>query len=67
MIGDDLPDLPVLKLTGYPVAVADAAPEVRAVAEYVTTCAGGQGAVRETIEHLLRARDEWSTALKLYG
>ncbi|MEM7230355.1 MAG: HAD-IIIA family hydrolase [Planctomycetota bacterium] len=67
MIGDDLPDLGVMKCSGYPVAVADAAAEVRAVADYVTTAPGGRGAVRETIEHLLKARDEWKVALRMYG
>jgi len=67
MIGDDLPDLPVLRSVGYPIAVADACPEVKAVASYVTERPGGAGAVRESIEHLLRARDEWSAALRLFG
>ena len=67
MIGDDLPDLGVMRLCGYPIAVADAAPEVREVAEYVTMRIGGKGAVREAIEHLLRAREEWDDALALYA
>jgi 3-deoxy-D-manno-octulosonate 8-phosphate phosphatase (KDO 8-P phosphatase) len=53
MIGDDLPDLPVLLTCGYPIAVANAAAEVRAAAKYVTKRTGGAGAVREAIEHLL--------------
>lgn len=52
-IGDDLGDLPVMKLVGFPVAVADAAPEVIAAAAYVTTAKGGHGAVREVIDLLL--------------
>ncbi len=67
MIGDDLPDLGIMKLCGYPIAVADAAPEVREVAEYVTMRVGGRGAVRESIEHLLRAREEWDDVLALYA
>lgn len=66
MLGDDLPDLPVLRLCGYPMAVADAAPEVKALAEFTTSRPGGTGAVREAIEHLLKAHDRWDAALSLY-
>lgn len=55
-IGDDWPDLPAMRLVGLPIAVADAAPEVRAAAALVTDRPGGRGAVREAIEHLLRAK-----------
>ncbi|MFO0798860.1 MAG: HAD hydrolase family protein [Gemmataceae bacterium] len=58
-VGDDLPDLPVLLLTGLAVAVADAAPEVRAAADYVTVAPGGAGAVREAIEWLMTLTGEW--------
>lgn len=58
-LGDDLPDLPMLRAAHYPMAVADAAAEVRAVAKYITCQPGGHGAVREAIEHLLRARGAW--------
>ena len=59
MVGDDLPDLPILQRCGYPVAVQDAAAEVRSAASYVTRARGGEGAVREVIEHLLRAGGRW--------
>lgn len=55
-IGDDWPDLPAMAVCGFPIAVADAAPDVRAAAAWVTTARGGDGAVREAIEHLLRAQ-----------
>ena len=58
-VGDDLPDLPVLVRCGLSVAVADACPELRAAANFVTTAAGGAGAVREAIEWLLKLRGEW--------
>ncbi|MCI0460265.1 MAG: HAD hydrolase family protein [Gemmataceae bacterium] len=58
-IGDDLPDLPILGQVGLAVAVADACPEVLAQAHYVTQAAGGRGAVRETIELILRCQGEW--------
>lgn len=66
-LGDDLPDLPVLCRVGYPMAVADAATEVRQVARYVTSQPGGCGAVREAIEHLLHAMDRWDEVLENYG
>lgn len=67
MLGDDLPDLSVLKLCGYPMAVADAVPEVRRAAAFVTTAHGGRGAVREAVEHLLKERDEWEAGLQLFS
>lgn len=59
-IGDDLPDLAVMKQVGLAVAPADAASDVRQAAHWVLRCGGGQGAVRETIERLLRAKDLWN-------
>lgn len=52
-LADDLPDLPVLARVGLPCAVADAAPEVRAAARWVSRRPGGRGAVRELAEYLL--------------
>ena len=63
-MGDDLADLQVLRRVGLPIAVANAVAEVKAVAAYVTTAAGGHGAVREAVEALLRARGEWSELLE---
>ena len=65
-MGDDLPDLPMLRLAGYPIAVADAAREVREMAAFVTLRPGGRGAVREAIEHLLKAQERWAEALALF-
>jgi 3-deoxy-D-manno-octulosonate 8-phosphate phosphatase (KDO 8-P phosphatase) len=66
-IGDDLPDRPVLRRVGLAVAVADACAEVREAAHYVTTAPGGRGAVRETIEWLLKLRGEWATVVARYS
>ena len=49
----------VFQRVGLPIAVANAVPEVRRLAQYVTRASGGHGAVREAIEQLLRARGEW--------
>lgn len=55
-VGDDLPDIPVLKNVGVPVTVANAQPEVKKIAEYVTKTPGGHGAVREIINLILKAK-----------
>lgn len=55
-VGDDLPDLPVIRAAGLGIAVADADPQVREQADLVTRQRGGHGAVREVCELLLAAR-----------
>lgn len=58
-MGDDLPDLPLLNAAGVALAPADAAPEVRRAAAWVSRQPGGRGAVREAVEMILRARKAW--------
>ncbi len=65
-IGDDLTDLAAINLVGLGVAVADAADEVRAAADFVTQLPGGRGAVRETIQFLLKAQDRWQDLIRKY-
>ena len=65
-VGDDLADLPVMRRVGLPIAVANAVPEIRAVADCVTTAPGGHGAVREIVEALLKARGVWPEMLERY-
>jgi 3-deoxy-D-manno-octulosonate 8-phosphate phosphatase (KDO 8-P phosphatase) len=65
-VGDDLPDLPLLRRVALPVAVANAVAEVRDAARVVTAAPGGRGAVREIAELLLRARGEWDSLLERY-
>ena len=65
-VGDDLVDLPVLAHAGLPVAVANAAPEVRRAAVYVTRRPGGDGAVREVIEMILKVQNRWDRLLERY-
>lgn len=62
-MGDDLVDLPVLRAVGLSAAPADAAAEVAAIAHFVSGRAGGQGAVREFIEAVLKARGQWDDVL----
>jgi 3-deoxy-D-manno-octulosonate 8-phosphate phosphatase (KDO 8-P phosphatase) len=65
-IGDDLPDIPLMRKAGLAVAVASAAEEVKAVAQLVTNRAGGDGAVREAIEFILKAQSRWESVLNKY-
>ncbi len=66
-IGDDLPDLSAVQYVGLGVAVADACPELKAAAAYVTTSAGGQGAARETVEMILKAQRRWDDLIQTYS
>lgn len=66
-VGDDWPDMPVMRRVGYPMSVADGAEEVRRLAAYVTRAPGGRGAVREAVEHLLREKDLLGAALAKFG
>jgi len=65
-IGDDLPDIPLVRAVGLGVAVADAALELRQAADHVTTASGGSGAVRETIEMILKAQRRWDEVIQPY-
>lgn len=59
VMGDDLVDLPLMRVAGLAMAPVDAVPEVRQAAAWVSRSAGGHGAVREAIEFLLRSRKAW--------
>jgi 3-deoxy-D-manno-octulosonate 8-phosphate phosphatase (KDO 8-P phosphatase) len=65
-VGDDLADVPVMQRVGLPIGVANAVPEVKAIAAYVTEATGGRGAVREVVTAVLRARDEYDAAVGRY-
>ncbi len=65
-VGDDLTDLQLMTNVGLGVAVADATAEVKAAAHHVTKLAGGQGAVRELVEMLLKTQDRWDEVLQQY-
>jgi 3-deoxy-D-manno-octulosonate 8-phosphate phosphatase (KDO 8-P phosphatase) len=66
-VGDDLPDLAPIQSVGLGVAVADAAEEVRRAAEYVTSQPGGQGAIRELVELILKNTNRWEAAIRKYS
>lgn len=65
-LGDDLADLPVLRMVGLPAAVANAVDEVKQAAAWCGATPGGHGAVREFVEALLRARGEWRDLVESY-
>jgi 3-deoxy-D-manno-octulosonate 8-phosphate phosphatase (KDO 8-P phosphatase) len=65
-VGDDLPDLPVIVNVGFGAAVANAVDEVKQAAEYVTARRGGEGAVREVIEYILKKTGRWEGLVKRY-
>jgi 3-deoxy-D-manno-octulosonate 8-phosphate phosphatase (KDO 8-P phosphatase) len=65
-VGDDLNDLPAFEAVGVRVAVANADDMLQSQAHYVTQATGGNGAVREVCEWLLKARGEWEKAVEAY-
>jgi 3-deoxy-D-manno-octulosonate 8-phosphate phosphatase (KDO 8-P phosphatase) len=58
-LGDDLPDLTVMRRVGLAVAVGDAVSEVKQAAHYITKATGGKGAARETVELILKSKGIW--------
>jgi 3-deoxy-D-manno-octulosonate 8-phosphate phosphatase (KDO 8-P phosphatase) len=65
-VGDDIPDLLILRRVALPIAVANAVPEVKAAARLVTAAAGGDAAVREVAETILKARGVWDDLVQRY-
>lgn len=65
-VGDDIVDLPLLRAVGFSAAPADAEPYVVEAVDYVSSRAGGDAAVREIVEFLLRARGAWSAVAEKY-
>lgn len=65
-VGDDLMDIPLVRRAGFGAAVANAADELKAHADYVTRRQGGDGAVGEVIEFLLKQGGRWDAAMERY-
>lgn len=65
-MGDDVIDVPVMRRVGFSAAPCDALPEVLAVADLVTSCAGGRGAVREVCDLILKGRGFWGQVMERY-
>lgn len=66
-MGDDLYDLPVIKLVGLSAAPSDAMPEVKEAVDWVSSHKGGRGAVREFVELVMKAKGIWEDAVHLYS
>jgi 3-deoxy-D-manno-octulosonate 8-phosphate phosphatase (KDO 8-P phosphatase) len=62
-IGDDLPDIPLMRRAGLAVAVGDAVPEVKDAAHYTTKALAGRGAVREAVELILKSKGLWQSMI----
>jgi 3-deoxy-D-manno-octulosonate 8-phosphate phosphatase (KDO 8-P phosphatase) len=62
-IGDDLPDIPLMRRAGLAVAVGDAVPEVKDAAHYTTKAVAGRGAVREAVELILKSKGLWQSMI----
>jgi len=65
-VGDDVIDLPVMRSCGFAVAVANARAEVKQEADYVTPHGGGDGALRDAIEYILKAQGAWERVIREY-
>jgi len=65
-MGDDVVDLPVLRRAGLPIAPANAVPDVKRVAALVTSASGGNGAIREVLEEILKAQGKWQGLMRRY-
>ncbi len=65
-VGDDVIDLPVMRNCGFAVAVANARKEVKAEAHYVTPHSGGDGALRDVVEYILKAQGTWKEVVEAY-
>jgi 3-deoxy-D-manno-octulosonate 8-phosphate phosphatase (KDO 8-P phosphatase) len=65
-VGDDVVDLGPLACAGFGVAVADARPEAKSAADFVTQADGGRGAVREAVEMILQAQGKWEPLIAVY-
>lgn len=66
-MGDDLPDLPIMRRTGCAIAVSDAHPRVRQQADIITDAKGGRGAVREICEKILKSQGNWESVLERFN
>ena len=66
-VGDDIPDLEVMRLVGCPCCPKDACPEIKEISLYVSDKEGGKGCGRDIIEQVLRAKDMWMKDSKAFG
>ncbi|MCF6297004.1 MAG: HAD-IIIA family hydrolase [Flavobacteriaceae bacterium] len=60
-MGDDIPDIPVMKIVGLPTCPKNAVPEIQNISKYISQKKGGKGCVRDVIEQVLKVQDKWNT------
>jgi 3-deoxy-D-manno-octulosonate 8-phosphate phosphatase (KDO 8-P phosphatase) len=65
-VGDDVIDLPIMRRCGLAIAVANARPQVKAIAHYETTSSGGRGAARDAVEYILQAQGTLERVIEAY-
>ena len=65
-VGDDLVDLGLMKIVGFPIAVFNACPEIKQASSYITLNHGGRGAVREVAELILKSQGKWEDTIRFY-
>ncbi len=66
-MGDDIPDIEILKICGLPTCPSDAVNEVKEVCEYISLYSGGKGCVRDVIEQVLKIQGKWSLAAEAFS
>ena len=66
-MGDDIPDYEVMQQVGLPCCPADACPEIKAIARYVSPCMGGHAAARDVVEQVLKAQGKWMSDKVAFG
>ncbi len=66
-MGDDIPDYEVMKMVGVPVCPADAVPEIKEAACYISPVKGGEGCARDVIEQVLKAQNKWMEGKEALG
>jgi 3-deoxy-D-manno-octulosonate 8-phosphate phosphatase (KDO 8-P phosphatase) len=59
MMGDDLPDMSILKISGISACPKNAVPEVKEISDYISPIEGGKGAVRDVIEQVMKVQGKW--------
>ncbi len=66
-VGDDIPDYEIMQVVGLPCCPHDAAVEIQAISKYISPITGGYGCVRDIVEQVLRAQDNWMKDRKAFG
>ena len=59
MMGDDLPDMEIMKMAGISACPKNSVPEVKEISDYISSIEGGKGAVREVIEQVMKVQGKW--------